>query len=94
MSRGDIRRLFRLVAILDQMQSSGERATLVSLAEKAYINKGQISRMIERINNELDIGIEREAGEFRIVYWGPFICRDGIKRVLDQSDVHKAKPYA
>jgi hypothetical protein len=77
--KGDIRRLFLVLAAIDALE--GE-ATLLRIVEATGINKGQIADMVEKARNQLGVRIDKTGPVYRIRAWGKLINRDGVRGLL------------
>lgn len=76
--KGDIRRLFVLLAAIDQL----ERPTLVNLVNLTGHNKGTIAVDIEKIGVQLGVVIAKNGPIYRIEDWGAILKKIGVKKHL------------
>jgi len=84
--KGDVRRLFVLLAAIDQL----ERPTLATLRDFTGYLKGNIDPDVTKICTQLGVQIIKEGPIYRIVDWGRIVIREGVHLVL-KNDVSMSK---
>lgn len=76
--KGDIRRWFVLLAAIDYL----ERPTITSLSEYTGWNKGSIQRDMSKIEEQLQVVVDKNDSIFEIKDWGNLINPEGLKMCL------------
>lgn len=76
--KGDVRRLFILIAAIDSI----ERPTMCVLARYLGCSNASIGKSVEKINEQLGVNIVSENAVYRITKWGDMINKKSIKNIL------------